>query len=253
MGPFARAIVWRSLGFFLVIEAMLVPAILFWPNFRDNLGALRAMAPLPMLKDMIDTLGKGGVAAYVLGQHYFKGCNTLGVAAAILFGMGVVAGEAQRGTLELWLARPLSRRRVLFERWLGGAAALALPVFVSSATIPWLVGYVDEEMEQVRLLWCSGYQTLFLLAVYSLTFVLSSVGRNPVMIAFVMLFFTTFQFAIYLVKTATHWSLFRLSDVPTYLKIYTESRVPAGDTALLAATCLVCLGASLFAFERRVP
>jgi hypothetical protein len=38
----------------------------------------------------------------------------------------------------------------------------------------------------------------------------------------VMLFFTTFEFAIYLVKTATHYSLFRLVDVQVFLKIHNK-------------------------------
>jgi ABC-type transport system involved in multi-copper enzyme maturation permease subunit len=61
------------------------------------------------------------VFAYVTGQHFFKGCNTLGTAAAVLLAVGAVAGEAHRGTLEIWLARPLSRRRILSERWVQGA------------------------------------------------------------------------------------------------------------------------------------
>ena len=42
-----------------------------------------------------------GVSAYVTAQHFFKGCNTLGAACAILFAFGAIAGEAHRGTLYL--------------------------------------------------------------------------------------------------------------------------------------------------------
>jgi ABC-type transport system involved in multi-copper enzyme maturation permease subunit len=251
--PGVRSVLLRTLAFFTVLEAMLVPAVLFWPNFRDNIATLKAMAPLPMLRDMVDTLGTGGVAAYLLGQQYFKGCNSLGVAAAVLFAVGAVAGEAERGTLEIWLARPLSRKRLLSERWLAGALAVALPVFASSATIPFLLGYVDESMSQRGLFFCSLHQTLFLLCVYSGTFLLSTVGRRPIALAFLVLFFMTFQFALYLVKTATHWSLFRQADLTTFMSVYAEAAPPAGKTLGLAAFVLACYVASLACFERRVP
>ena len=253
MGPTARSLLLRSLGFLFVLEAMLVPAILFWPNFRDNIDALRGMAPLPMLKDMVDALGKGGIAAYVLGQHFFKGCNSLGVAAAILFSMGAVAGEAQRGTLEIWLSRPLSRKRMLSEKWIGGALAISLPVFVTSATIPYLLSFVDEGMALGPLMVCALHQSLFLVMIYSVTFLLSSMGRKPTVIAFVMLFLTTLEFALYLVKTATHYSLFRLVDVPTFMAIYGKSSLEAGPTAVIAGVTLAAFAASLWVFERRVP
>ena len=253
IGPTTRSLVLRSLGFLVVLEGILVPAILFWPNFRDNIDALRGMAPLPMLRDMVDALGEGGIAAYVLGQQFFKGCNSLGVAAGILFAMGAVAGEAQRGTLEIWLSRPLSRKRQLTEKWVGGALAITLPVFISSATIPWLISFVDETMELGSLMVCSLHQSLFLVMIYSITFLLSTMGRKPILIAFVMLFFTTFEFAIYLVKTATHYSLFRLVDVPVFLAIYGKTSLDLEKTAILVASIAVCYVASLFIFERRVP
>jgi ABC-type transport system involved in multi-copper enzyme maturation permease subunit len=70
-------------------------------------------------------------------QHFFKGCNALGGMVAVIFAMNAVAAEAQRGTLEIWLARPLSRRRLLLERWAAGAIWLSLPVF-RPLTIPFL-------------------------------------------------------------------------------------------------------------------
>ena len=251
--PEQRSAVLRTLAFFLVLEGILVPAVLFWPSFRDNMAALRAMAPLPMLRDMVDTLGKGGAAAYVLGQQYFKGCNSLGVAAAVLFAVGAVAGEAERGTLEIWLARPLSRKRLLTERWLAGALAVALPVFATSATIPWLLGFVDESMQQRGLFFCSLHQSLFLVAVYSGTFLLSTIGRRPIALAFVVLFFMTFQFSLYLVKTATHWSLFRWTDLATFMSIYADAAPPPAKTFALLACIAVGYVAALVCFERRVP
>src|SRR5207244_3420014 len=105
---------------------------------------------------------------YVLVQHFFKGCNAIGTAAAVLFAAPAIAGEAQRGTLEILLARPFSRTRILCERYVAGALALTLPIFLTTPTIPFLAARVHEEAELAPYLWCALHQALFLLALYSL-------------------------------------------------------------------------------------
>jgi ABC-type transport system involved in multi-copper enzyme maturation permease subunit len=253
MGHESRAALWRALAFAVVLEALLVPAILFWPQFRDNLDNLKGMVPIHSLRRILDNMGDAGAAGYVTGQQFFKACNTLGTAAAVLFAMGAVAGEAQRGTLELWLARPMSRKRLLFERWLQGALALALPVYLTTASIPWLLTFVEEELGQWPLCLCSTQQVLLLLAIYSATFLCSTMGRSPLTIGFGMLLFMIFEFALYLIQEVTHYSIYRLTDVPHFITIVERERLDPVVIASLALAIAVFLGASMFAFERRVP
>jgi hypothetical protein len=220
-----------------VLEALLVGAILFWPSFEDNIDALRDMAPMESLKGMIDQLEAGGIVAYVNGQHFFKGCNTVGVLAAVVFAMGVVAGEAQRGTLEILLARPMSRRRVLSERWIAGALAVLLPVYASTHSIPWLLDFIDEDMEHWPLFLAATHQGLLLLAMYSATFALSCASSRPMVIGFGMLLFMLAEFSIYLVQTLTHWSVFRLTDIDAFARIMAQHALdPWVALGLVAAT-----------------
>ena len=249
-----RSTLWRGVGFALVLEAMLVPALLFWPGFRDNLPALKSMlGPVKFAGRFLDMLGQGGVTGYVVGQHFFKGCSTLGVAAAVLFAAGAVAGEAHRGTLELWLARPLSRDRILLERWLQGAVALVLPVFLTTWTIPPLLARVGESLAWWPLTLAAAHQSLLLLAIYAAAFLLSCVSRDPVKVAFTVLLLAILQFALYMVQTITHWSLFRLADVPRFLRIFQRNALEPGVALPLLAVTALLLVASLAAFRRRVP
>lgn len=250
---FTLSSIGRAVAHFVLLEAMLVAAILYWPNFEENVGQLKAMAPLPVLKDLVDKLGEGGVAAYVFGQHFFKGCNTLGTAAAVLFACGAVAGESHRGTLEIFLARPVSRTRLLLERWLSGAAGVVLPVFATSLTIPWLLGYVDETMEWKPILVASLHQSIFLLAIYGFTFLLSALGRNPTRIAFAVLVLSTFEFSLYMVKKVTHYSLFRLVDLEDYVRIHNSHRLDWEVAGPLLAAGLVLSAAAFVVFQRRLP
>lgn len=248
-----RSALFATLGYFLALELMLAAAILYWPAFRDNTTALKALAgPIPMLKDMIVQLEDKGSVAYVLSQHFFKGCNVLGVAAATLFAVGAVAGEAHRGTLEIFLLRPITRRRLLSERFAIGATQLIVPIFLTTLTIPWLLARVDEPSELGGYLVAAVHQSLFLLVLYAGAFFLSTLGRTPLKLAFGVLIFAIFNFSMYMVKTATHYSLFRLADIQTFLDVY-ENGPPVGLWLGFVALIVGLFGASLWVFERRVP
>jgi ABC-type transport system involved in multi-copper enzyme maturation permease subunit len=248
-----RGAFWRGLFLTLVLELMLVPAVLYWPQFEVNVGKLKSMTPLPVLKQLVGTLESGGVFAYVAGQHFFKGCNVLGAVAAVLFAMNAVAGEAHRGTLEIWLARPVSRARLLSERWLQGALALCLPVILTTLTIPPLLARIDIDARAEPYLWAALHQCLFLTGIYSATFLWSCAGRRPLLIAMGMLFLTILQFAIYLIEHVTHWSVIRLADIEVLMRIQARLGLEPRLALPLAGFSALCFVLSHAAFRRRVP
>ncbi len=242
-----------GLMFFVLLQLMLTAAILYWPEFEKNIGSIKALAPLEILKDMVDTLAQGGIEAYVNGQHFFKGVNTLGTLAAALFACGAVAGEVHRGTMEVWLARPFSRRRLLAERYIAGALALIVPVFLTSATIPWLLGFVDNDMDLWRLMLCSVHASAFLMLIYGLTFLLSALASNPMPVALGVLMLTIFEFALYLVKGITHFSAFRLVDFDDYGAIMSTGSLNWGAVGGMLLGCALMYALADRAFARRLP
>jgi ABC-type transport system involved in multi-copper enzyme maturation permease subunit len=238
---------------FVVLEALLVVAVIWWPAFEENSAALKPFAgPIPKLLDTFNLIERLGVTGYVLGQHFFKACNTLGSAAAVLIGMGAIAGEAQRGTLEVWLARPVPRWRLYTERYLLGQLTLWVPVLASTATTNLLLGTIDERMNLGALMVCAVHQSLFLGAIFSLTFLFSALSSQPLRIAFVMLFLSIFQFAIYMVKTISDYSIYRLADIQTYATMMRYGMQP-GPTSLLLLANVLPFALGLAAFKRRVP
>lgn len=243
-----------SLAFAVLLEAMLAAAVLFWPEFLANLSSLRSMASaIPIVGDSMKRIEEEGFLAYVLAQHYFKGCDALGTAAAVLFAAPAIAGESHRGTLEIWLARPYSRTRLLLERWSLGALALTLPIFATSLTIPLLAERVDEYEFYGPYLACAAHQSLFLLAIYAVVFLASCAGSNPNRIAMTALFLAVFQFALYMVKTATHWSLYRLCDLEVLLELADSGRFDRWIVSSLLLAIVGSLAGSLFVFRRRCP
>jgi len=253
MGRETRRALAQMLAFAFVLELILVPAILYWPDFEANISSVKKLVPFLKGKNLVGLLEVTGVQGYVIAQHFFKGCMILGIPAAALFAMGAVAGEAHRGTLEIWLARPLSRQRLLLERWAAGAVALVIPVFATSLTLPYLLSLVDETMAWKPIVLSSAHASSMLLAAYSGTFLASTLGRRPVLIAFAMISFMVVQGGIYIIESITHWSLYRLVDIPEYLKIFEQGRLdPTRVGPLLGASALFVV-ASLIAIRRRVP
>ena len=253
MGRESRRFLVQLLGFGFVLELILVPAILWWPVFEENVSVVKGLVPFLKGKNFVGMLEVTGVEGYVIAQHFFKGCMVLGIPAAVLFSMGAVAGEAHRGTLEIWLARPVSRTRLLLERWLAGALAVVVPVFATSLTLPSLLERVDETMAWEPILLSSAHASTMLLAAYSATFFVSTLGRRPVVIAFSMLSFMVAQGALYIVEGVTHFSLYRLVDIPEYLAIFEHGRLDWSRTGPLLAASAVFLIGSLAVFRRRVP
>ncbi|HED64186.1 MAG TPA: hypothetical protein ENJ09_01400 [Planctomycetes bacterium] len=250
----SRTLILGSLGCFLLLEAMLVAAILFWPQFLDNMGMVRTFAkPIPVLSGMLDEIDTGGVFAYIAGQHFFKGCSTLGTAAAALFAAGAVAGEANRGTLEILLARPQSRARILAERYLAGLVAFALPVLLSSATIPALAAHVGESVSYRASLLGAVHETIFLAVIYGLAFLISTRASHPISVALGVIFTSVFCFAIYMVKGLSSYSPFRLADIPEFVEIQHAGRLdPSLTASMLAVVALLYLAAHL-SFRKRLP
>ena len=153
----------------------------------------------------------------------------------------------------MMLARPITRTRLLLERWALGGLAIALPVMLTTATIPPLLASIDEEVALLPLFYCALHETLLLLSIFSIAFLASTVGQRPVKIAVVLLFFFTLQFALYFVEHVTYWSVFRLADLFDFQKIFNLGRLDWTHMAVFLIVIGGCLAASLRAFQRRVP
>ncbi len=250
-----RSTLLRGLGLFAILFAALLAAAAYFPTFEENAPLYKTLAVIPTLKEILNVVEEGGVWGYMAGQQYFKGCNTMGVAAAILFAVGAVAGESERGTLEVWLGRPVSRDRLLLERWLGGALAVCVPVFASSYAMNWMMDFseVDSHFSYTLLTLASAHQCALLLAIYSATFFLSVIGDQPHRITFGMLFFNMGMFSMYMIESITKWSLFRLADPSRYLTIQRNMSLEGGVVYPLLAVTAGFLGLSLWRFRQRVP
>jgi ABC-2 type transport system permease protein len=136
-----RALVWWSLG----LAGMAALMIAVYPTVRDNPDLNEMVQDYPdALKAFI---AFGGDVDYVSGAGYLGSelfsfmVPLLLLVAAIGAGARAIAGEEERGTLDLLLANPISRRRLVADKLAALVAEIAL-----LAVVLWLSLLVGVEM-----------------------------------------------------------------------------------------------------------
>ena len=128
-----------------------------------------------------------------------------------------------------------------------------VPVFATSATVPWLLSFVEEQMSYEDLMRCSLHMSAFLAAVYSGAFLWSCLGSEPLRISFVMLFLSILSFGLYMVESVTDYSPYRLVDMNVFMNICLDDTVDLRYVVPLLAAAAILYLASRRAFRSRVP
>jgi ABC-type transport system involved in multi-copper enzyme maturation permease subunit len=167
-----------------------------------------------------------------------------------------IAGERQRGTLEVLLARPVSRRAIYATVFVAGLVfvgillALELGANVASAM---LMGVGDElDTASVPLLWLTGW--LLFSAFMAFAFAASvSFDRLPPALG-VSLVFVLVNYLVDVVGSLwpdaawlRDWSMFHLVKAKEVL----DAGLVVTDVAVLLAIIAACVGYALVVFPRR--
>jgi ABC-2 type transport system permease protein len=111
-----RGFAWWSLGLVSLVTVM----VAVYPTVRDSAGLdeliARYPAALRSLMGFSGVVDYGSAAGYLGGELFGMMVPLLLLIAAIGGGANAIAGEEERGTLDLLLSTPLSRRRLVLEK-----------------------------------------------------------------------------------------------------------------------------------------
>ncbi|MHB0976840.1 MAG: ABC transporter permease [Candidatus Aquicultorales bacterium] len=126
-----RSLFWWSTGFF----GLTLFIMLYWPTIEQNAAELSRYAEtMPeAMKAMFGASSPGMAiatpAGYLTMELFSFMAPLLILIYAIGFGANAIAGEEERGTLDLLLANPITRRRFLLEKFaalIAGVGGLSL-------------------------------------------------------------------------------------------------------------------------------
>jgi ABC-2 type transport system permease protein len=157
--PFLRSVLGRalfdqrrSMGWWAVgITGFVVLLVLYWPSIRDqgeDLQRLVDSMPAAMKAFSGDLSAFTSAPGYLQGELFALALPILLVVYGIGRGSDAIAGEEERGHLEMTLAEPISRVRVALEKAAAlvlGLVALGLVAFIAIA-----VGAAALSMELSR-------------------------------------------------------------------------------------------------------
>ena len=111
-----RALLWWSAG----IVGMVALMVSVYPSVRDNPSLEQLIDDYPeAMKGFISFGGEldyTSAAGYLGAELYSFMVPLLLIVAAVGAGARAIAGEEERGTLDLLLANPISRRRLVLEK-----------------------------------------------------------------------------------------------------------------------------------------
>lgn len=166
----------------LVSLALVAVLLLIYPSIRDQAAQLsKLLNQLPngvrQLKTGNSTVDIGSPVGYLNSQVFYITLPMVFIILAITRGSGLIGRDEQDHTLELLLARPVSRGRLLLAKAVSGVLELTLVAVVSTATLLVLAHAVKLDVGIGRLLLTSLFTALFSLSFGAISFALTAYGR----------------------------------------------------------------------------
>ncbi len=152
---FAKTLWERRHGLFfwsLGVAVLVVAVLSAWPSVHDEYAKLVQNYPEALLAFLgVDKAGLASAPGYLQAELFGLMVPLTFVGYAIAAGSATVAGEEERGTLEILLTQPISRTRVVLQKYAAAltslailAVAFAVVLVVASPIFDLRVGVVNE-------------------------------------------------------------------------------------------------------------
>lgn len=245
------------MGWMFGIGAYIVLMTSFYPSIRSS-ELQRAIGSYP--KELKAFFGGAQAFNFSSGSGYLDielfslVVPALLTVAAIGFAAAAVAGEQERGTLDLLLANPVTRVRVIGEKALGAALTVALLTAVVFVTLAAMNPLTDLGISLTKLaaacagagLVAYGFGALAMLAG-------AATGSRAVSTAVPAAVFVAAYLVVGLAGLVSWVEPLRVIS-PLYHASGThplDNGLPLANTAVLVAWCVVTVLATMVVFDRR--
>lgn len=245
--------------FLLGFEWMFVA---IWPSMGGQAGIgslLEAMSS--QMKAFLKTQGSGvsllALDGFLAMGYYHPLAIVVPAAFAIASGASAVAGEIERRTILLLLARPIPRYHIIIGK--AAVTALGLAVLMAAGVAGTAIGLwtidVGEKPDLVRYLWVGVNGFALYLAVASYSYLLSALlddsGRTVSLATAITVVFFLFDFIADLWDVVQWLAPFSIFDYYNPAGIVGAGGLAWGDMGVLLGVSVICFVASLVIFQRR--
>ncbi len=209
-------------------------------------------------QDMESFFGSGGGLSIEgwLAVEFMSWLPVLLAVWAVMSMGGTISGEVERGTIDLVLAQPISRHRLVLTKFAYFAMALAAVVLLSYVGVLIGVRSIGESINEVALLLAFAGWFLLVMAFAGISLFCSCLFLDPrrsVMVSGLILA-GLYMLNIFAPILAPPWdSLGRLSPFYYYepMTILQTARVDMATVAIYLGIAIAALLAAVFVFERK--
>lgn len=227
------------MGIVAVLQATL------WPMFSRFIPAVKELVP-DAFKGFMSGMVEEGFIYFTLTQQLIKNVGVFGSALALLLGASAIAREIEAGTMELLLAQPISRARVITEKYLFGCGVLAVPVILSTF-LTWPGGLlVGETIDPAALMVSGVYCYLVVLTLFSLALLAGTWLADQMQVISIGIGVALVMTILSLFKETKFFSLYGWIDPEMLRPILVLGYLPWKEMALFAA-----VNGLIFALARR--
>ena len=216
----------------------------------------------------IDEILKSPAFQAILGKNVdftsfdgFMSMETFGLTSLVICGYigflaaSFLAGEIEMKTIDLLLAQPVTRARLVLDRYGALVPAIALLVLALLAGIFIGTKYMNIDASYLWFACALGFMGLFMLAFGAVSLFISAVlsdGRVAALVSLglliVMYFMETIGQTVDKLNVIRSLSMFHYVS---YSDILVFHNLSLGNVAVLAAVTIVFLGLAVLAFRRR--
>jgi len=182
----------------LLLANILICALFVWmyavffPTMLENMEELQeAFESFPKaFLEAFDITDMGSMftsfEGFLAVEHYSIVWPIIAIILVLSCGSAAIAGEVDRGTIEILLAQPISRVRLFFAKYLAGVVIIAALVLFSNLSVTVFSEFYDIEFHWKSLWMISALGFLFSLALFSITMVFSSLFSSRGKVASLM-------------------------------------------------------------------
>lgn len=249
------------LAYAVIAVALIWMFVAFFPTIAEqseHFSELMAGYPETFLKAFGVEKGMmifSTIESFLAVEHYSLMWPLLLIVLLISFGSAALAGEVEKGTVEILLAQPLSRFKVFFAKYFAGLLLLSIFVLFSVFSLAPLAQIYKIDFclaKSWKMMVVGGF---FGLSIFSLTMMLSAFlserGRVASISGGILLLMYALNILAKLRENLENLKYFSLFHYYDYNAALLENRIDFSNILTFLAVSLICTLTGLFVFVKR--
>lgn len=247
---------WFMLGWWLGFAALAALMVVFYPAMHQDgsLDKLLGSMPAALQGFVGDLANLKEFSTYLASQMFDIRMLLIGGVMVIILGLSLSVGEEDAGITRTLLSLPISRTKLLIQKWLAIAVIIAVTLTGAAAGILALQPTINEAVDLGALLRLLVMTWLVMVALATVTFAVAKASGSRGLATGIAILVVAGSFIITTFSKGVEW----LQDF-NFLSVFhyypaveiAKGTIELGDVAVLAVITLVSLAVAWVFFRSR--